>query len=339
MKKIVTIISFIISGIFVITGLALFPKSPLSGIFSILLAIVIFPRTKAFVLKKFKYDVSWKIKTGVIVALLIAMLSTAPKSDIVPSVVNQQSELPQTTEQTVAASSPEVAEQTQSDPVLAAQIADTENKTPAPQVQASDLVKVVSVTDGDTIKVSINGTTQTVRMIGMDTPETVDPRKPVQCFGKEASNKTKSTLLNQMVRLESDPTQGDLDKYQRLLRYVFLADGSNFEKMMIEQGYAHEYTYDTPYKYQAEFKAAQKDAQANQRGLWSPTTCNGTTESTSETTVQPTPTPTPQPTQQSGHTFYLSSYKTAKYYYCDTDDGWKGLDVAERCPSGPYSIS
>ena len=140
-----------------------------------------------------------------------------------------------------------------------------------------DLVDVVSVTDGDTIKVRIGSKTKTIRFIGIDTPETKDPRKPVQCFGQEASNKMKELVENKQVILEGDPSQGELDKYGRLLRFVFLPDGTNVNLKMISDGYAQEYTYNLPYKYQSEFKAAQRDADANNRGLWSPTTCNGDT--------------------------------------------------------------
>ena len=320
------IISWVFSALFFITGLALFAKSPFAGISAFALAIVIFPKTKEFIHKKFHFNASWKIKTGAIVVLLIAMLSTAPKSEVIPSVANQQSDSQSVAEQTVSPTPAEEVAATQPDTasVPQTQTSNTQNNNPATQTQP-DLVKVVSVTDGDTIKVSIGGVTQTIRMIGMDTPETVDPRKPVQCFGKEASNKTKEMLSGKMIRLESDSTQGDLDKYQRLLRYVFLEDGTNFGKYMIEQGYAHEYTYDLPYKYQAEYKAAQKDAQANQRGLWSPNTCNGTTTSTSVTTQpNPTPTPTPQPTQ-SASAYYTSSFHTAKYYYPAACPEWQTL--------------
>ncbi|MEK9176337.1 MAG: thermonuclease family protein, partial [Patescibacteria group bacterium] len=114
-----------------------------------------------------------------------------------------------------------------------------------------------------------------LRLIGIDTPETVDPRKPVQCFGREASNKAKELLQGQFIFLESDETQGERDKYKRLLRYVFLPDGRNFNLLMISSGYAHEYTYDEPYKYQAEFKQAEIDARSGNKGLWSPETCSG----------------------------------------------------------------
>jgi endonuclease YncB( thermonuclease family) len=160
---------------------------------------------------------------------------------------------------------------------------------------------------------------ETLRLIGMDTPETVDPRKPVQCFGKEASNKAKELLVGTKVRLEKDSTQGELDKYGRTLAYVYREDGLFYNKHMIEQGYAHEYTYNTPYKYQAEFKAAQKSAQENQRGLWSSTTCNGDTTST--TTSQPS-------AIQSTGKYYTSSHYSAKYYYPESCDGWQSLSAS-----------
>jgi len=144
--------------------------------------------------------------------------------------------------------------------------------------QGSELYQVISVVDGDTIKVDINGSTETLRLIGMDTPETVDPRKVVQCFGEEASKKAKETLTGKKVRLEADPTQGELDKYQRLLRYVFLEDGTLYNKWMIQEGYAHEYTYqNNPYKYQTDFKEAERTAREGKKGLWSDDTCKGDT--------------------------------------------------------------
>jgi micrococcal nuclease len=147
--------------------------------------------------------------------------------------------------------------------------------TETPSIQTTTLYNVVKVVDGDTIDVSINGETKRLRLIGINTPETVDPRTAVQCFGKEASDKAKELLTGKKVSLEADSTQGELDKYSRLLRYVFLEDGTNFNLYMIKEGYAYEYTYNTPYKYQVEFKAAQVYAKTNNKGLWSPSTCNG----------------------------------------------------------------
>ncbi|MCK4636204.1 MAG: thermonuclease family protein [Candidatus Moranbacteria bacterium] len=136
---------------------------------------------------------------------------------------------------------------------------------------------VVKVVDGDTLSVNIDGKVEKLRLIGIDTPETVDPRKPVQCFGREASDKAKELLSGKKVRLEVDSTQDERDRYDRLLRYVILEDGTSFNKKMIQEGYAHEYTYKVPYKYQAEFKFAEETARENKRGLWASDTCNGDT--------------------------------------------------------------
>lgn len=152
------------------------------------------------------------------------------------------------------------------------------------------LYSVVKVIDGDTVVVSIDGKNETLRLIGIDTPEMVDPRKPVQCFAKEASEKAKNTLTGQKVRLESDQTQGDKDRYNRLLRYIYLADGTSFNKMMIEQGFAHEYTYNLPYKYRDEYITAEKNANTNNLGLWAPDACPIVT-SIEKKTVEATPSP------------------------------------------------
>lgn len=208
-------------------------------------------------------------------------------------------------------------------------------QTPAPKEEAPpEFFLVTRVVDGDTFDVMIGGKTERIRTIGMDTPETVDPRKPVQCFGKEASNKTTELLLNKKVRLEADSTQGERDKYDRLLRYVYREDGLFFNKWMLENGYATEYTYNLPYKFQTEFKYAAKTAQENKNGLWAPDACNAQ-QDTQSSSVAASVTPTPEQssnkqepiaaTSNTGHTWYLSSYHTSRFYYCDTDLTWQGL--------------
>ncbi len=146
---------------------------------------------------------------------------------------------------------------------------------------------VTRVIDGDTIDVSINQKNVRVRLIGINTPETVDPRRPVECFGQEASKKAKELLLNKMVSLEMDISQSDKDKYGRLLRYVRVGDVFvNLE--MITQGFAYEYTYITPYKYQKSFKLAQAEARTAKRGLWADGICgqkNSTTKIISVTST------------------------------------------------------
>lgn len=140
------------------------------------------------------------------------------------------------------------------------------------------LFYIEKVIDGDTMNVNIEGRTETLRLIGIDTPESVHPTKPVECFAKEASDKAKELLEGKKVNLKSDPTQGERDKYGRLLRYIILEDGTNFNRWMIAEGYAFEYTYNTDYEYQREFKEAEKEARENQRGLWNSDTCNGVRE-------------------------------------------------------------
>ena len=146
--------------------------------------------------------------------------------------------------------------------------------TIAPTVrQANKIYKIIRVIDGDTVVVNIDNKDEIIRLIGINSPEVRDPRKPVECFGKEASAKAKEVLKDKNVRIENDPTQGDKDKYKRLLRYIFLEDGTNFNKLMIEEGYAFEYTYNIPYKYQEEFKEAQRQAEVNRKGLWADGAC------------------------------------------------------------------
>lgn len=153
----------------------------------------------------------------------------------------------------------------------------------------SSLVKVVRVVDGDTINVEINGQIEAVRYIGIDTPETVDPRKPVQCFGVEASKKNKELVENKMVRLEKDIT--DRDKYHRLLRYVWLGDTLINEKL-VEQGFAKSYSYPPDIKYQNKFVVAEAKARVDKLGLW--TACLSGTAPTA--TITPSSTTTKKST-------------------------------------------
>jgi micrococcal nuclease len=135
--------------------------------------------------------------------------------------------------------------------------------------------KVTKVTDGDTLHVEMDGRDETVRLIGVNTPETVDPRRPVQCFGKEASKRMKELAGGKIVRLEYDQSQNIRDTYDRLLAYVYLEDGQMLNRKMIAEGYAYEYTYLKPYMYQKEFMQLQTLARTSERGLWAKDTCDG----------------------------------------------------------------
>lgn len=181
------------------------------------------------------------------------------------------------------------------------QIPENTEKTSTPQgaTSPSPLYQVISVTDGDTIRIDYDGASTPLRLIGVDTPESVDPRTTVQCFGVKSYEHLKSRLTGKQVRIESDPTQSDRDKYDRLLRYVYL-DNEDIGLSIITNGYGHEYTYSIPYQKQAEYKNAQSEASKAERGLWSPSTCAGSKTTAQDSTSQAdnnlqTPaTPTPQ---------------------------------------------
>lgn len=126
--------------------------------------------------------------------------------------------------------------------------------------------QVVKVQDGDTIEVDLgNGFVKTVRYIGIDTPETVDPRKSVQCFGREASSMNKSLVENQTVFLEKDVSE--TDKYGRLLRYVYLGD-LLVNKYLVQEGFAHSSAYPPDISRQSDFDQAEEEARLNNKGLW-----------------------------------------------------------------------
>lgn len=140
---------------------------------------------------------------------------------------------------------------------------------------ASGPHRVQSVVDGDTIKVTRAGRTTTVRLLGVDTPEVADPRKPVQCFGKEASTRTRTLLSGQSVYLEPGPEA--VDKYGRTLAYVWDTNQGLVNLQLVADGYAHAYTYDRarPGKYDPQLRAAERSARTAGLGLWSSQTCNG----------------------------------------------------------------
>jgi len=126
------------------------------------------------------------------------------------------------------------------------------------------------VVDGDTFKAMVDGKEITVRMLGIDTPETVDPRKPVQCYGPEASTETKGLLTGHSVRLSLNPDREVKDMYGRYLAYVYRDDGMFVNEYLLENGFAREYTYtkSKPYSFQAEFREKEAGAQKEKKGLW-----------------------------------------------------------------------
>ena len=127
---------------------------------------------------------------------------------------------------------------------------------------ASEWRLVVRVVDGDTLLLDGN---ERVRLIGVNTPESVDPRRPVEEFGKEAAEFVRRLAEGQRVRLEfGDESQ---DRYGRTLAFVHLESGIFLNAEIIRQGYGHAYTR-YPFKYADEFRALEQEARANNRGLW-----------------------------------------------------------------------
>jgi micrococcal nuclease len=131
--------------------------------------------------------------------------------------------------------------------------------------------EVVGHVDGDTVRVRIPNppaelrAVETIRLIGVDTPETVHPSRPVEAFGKEASDFTKSRLQNRPVYLAFD---WDLrDRYGRLLAYLYTAEGRCFNAALVSEGYGHAYTR-FAFQFMDEFRALEQEARRDKRGLW-----------------------------------------------------------------------
>jgi micrococcal nuclease len=130
--------------------------------------------------------------------------------------------------------------------------------------------EVVGHVDGDTLRVRIAHppaelkAVETIRMIGVDTPETVHPNRPVEKFGREASDFTKNRLLGKTVYLAFD--WDTRDRYGRLLAYIYTPEGC-FNAALIREGYGHAYTR-FPFEFMAEFRALEQDARTAKRGLW-----------------------------------------------------------------------
>lgn len=130
---------------------------------------------------------------------------------------------------------------------------------------------VTHIVDGDTVDVTHNRRTLRVRLIGIDSPETVHPFQPVECFGPEATAFAEHRLLGDHVTLEFDRTQGHFDYYGRTLAYIWDGGGHHprlFNETAVRLGYAEEYTYDAPYTWQGRLQHAESSAASQGRGLW-----------------------------------------------------------------------
>ncbi|HVF12450.1 MAG TPA: thermonuclease family protein [Actinomycetota bacterium] len=148
-----------------------------------------------------------------------------------------------------------------------------------------EVATVTRVVDGDTIEATVIavepgpgagqtevGQTYDIRLTGIDTPESVKPGTPVECFAKEASAAAKALLEGQEVRLVKDVE--NTDRYERLLRYVYLQD-EMANARLVANGYAHAYTYPPNVRWSEFLLQLEREARENSLGLWSPDTCDG----------------------------------------------------------------
>lgn len=157
-------------------------------------------------------------------------------------------------------------------------------ETTDPTTLNEALGTVIGITDGDTVTVDLAGVNYKIRLIGIDTPESVDPRKPVECFSKEATNKITSLIDGKKVVLKRDAINDNKDIYDRLLRYVYL-DGVDINAEMIKQGYAYAYL---KYSFEEDrmklYKEHENTARGNELGLWAPGICGNSIDDKSADT-------------------------------------------------------
>lgn len=142
---------------------------------------------------------------------------------------------------------------------------DTSLQTPSPAPPGK--YNVISYADGDTLTVDMNGRAERIRLIGVDTPETEKPGKPAQCYADKATAFMKERVSDAAVRLEADTKGDNRDRYNRLLRYVYLPDETLLNKVLIEQGYGFAYTQ-FAFDKKEEFVQAQRNASREAIGLW-----------------------------------------------------------------------
>ena len=198
--------------------------------------------------------------TGILIAILFAASCTAT-----PVADTEATERPTATERSTATERPTPS------PTRTRLPAVTERPTATPfgPTGPTSEATVVRVIDGDTIEVSVGGGTARVRYIGIDTPETVDPRRPVGWMGPEASAANVVLVDGRSVVLERDVSE--TDSFGRLLRHVWVRDGDDWllvSLALVSAGFAAVSTYPPDVRYVELFLDAQREARDAGRGLW-----------------------------------------------------------------------
>lgn len=254
--------------LFGLIGVSAFGEDNYTAVLMVLWGLFMTPVFWVYMEVLLKKNLNWKHRLFWFVIVLL-VLSLLQPSIPEPVSTEPQPELDGIVTEVITTSEVVPIENTPSDPSEQAVV---ENS------KVGQVGQVVSVTDGDTLKVNLNGRVETIRVIGIDTPETVHPTEPVGCFGREASNKAKELLTGSTVTVVTDASQGTRDKYERYLAYITLEDGSDFGLQMLRGGYAYEYTYAIPYDKQLTYKEAETYARETGAGLWADGVCEPAVE-------------------------------------------------------------
>ena len=224
-----------------------------------------------------------KIGLFAVGAIIVAAAAVAGGADQDVAAVTGPTPSPTLTASASESPSPSVAPTTSptTDPTP------TLEPTPAPLAGT-----VVEVVDGDTVRVELPTGIETVRIIGIDTPEVVHPSQPEACFGAEASAFAKDTLDGQAVTLELDPTQDERDRYDRLLAHVHVGD-SLYAAEAIAAGYGIHYVYERPSIHADELDAAAETAHDANAGIWA--SCEGRVDLPLVPVIESAPVEEPDP--------------------------------------------
>ena len=300
--------------LFALIGLSVIATDPYTTILMALWGVMFMPVFWIWTEVMFRKQISFLQRVGIFFLVLLCVSLIAPETP--PDTSPVQDQIENAIEETAVIDT--VSPDENPDTAAVATPQEQEGESVASnETKSGTQGRVVSVTDGDTLKVSLNGTVETIRVIGIDTPETVHPTKPVECFGIEASNKAKELLAGKTVTVVTDPSQGTRDKYDRYLAYIILEDGSDFGEVMLRGGYAYEYTYDIPYQNQSAYKKAEDTARTGETGLWADGACG--LRNVGEIETQPAATtpvaPAPSTTEANCNIKGNISYSTGEKIY------------------------
>ena len=264
------LIQWLLAAFLILFSIAAFTENYISGFLLLGSALLTAPFFREKALGLFEIPNKNIVFPIVITLLFFIGISQFPKKEVETENTNKTNDV------AVVAENQEVKQDTKIEEVITTEVI--------------QMYEVISVVDGDTLKINIDGIVETVRLVGIDTPETKHPSKPVECLGKEATEELKKLVSGKNVILENDETQSNRDRYDRLLRFVFLTDKTDVGLELIKRGYAHESLYSSkPHKYHQDYVYAESEAERLNLGLWDKSVCP-------EATPVPTPIPTPNPT-------------------------------------------